>query len=125
LGNTILINENYNEDYLIKFYGYNEKYGLIFEWLDSFIYNEFLTYIIIGSVVICAIYSLWLSNRILFGNLGNFFTHASDLNKAEFTIIFSLFFFILICGIFPYFLMDYIKIIVWLILSRGYSPIMV
>jgi hypothetical protein len=40
LGNTILINENYNEDYLIKFYGYNEKYGLIFEWLDSFIYNK-------------------------------------------------------------------------------------
>jgi len=93
--------------------------------LDSFIYNEFLTYIIIGSVVICAIYSLWLSNRILFGNLGNFFNNASDLNKVEFIIIFSLFFFILIFGIFPYFLMDYIKIIVWLIISRGYGTLMV
>lgn len=93
--------------------------------LDSFIYNEFLTYIIIGSVVICAIYSLWLANRILFGNLGNFFNNSSDLNKAEFIIIFSLFFYILIFGIFPYFLMDYIKTIVWLILLRGYGPIMI
>lgn len=93
--------------------------------LDSFIYNEFLTYVIIASVVICAIYSLWLSNRILFGNLGNFFNNASDLSKSEFIIIFSLFFFILLLGIFPYFLMDYIKIIVWLVLLRGYTPIMI
>ncbi len=93
--------------------------------LDSFKYNEFLTYVIIGSVVICAIYSLWLSNRIIFGNLSNFFNSASDLNKAEFIIIFSLFFFIILLGIFPYFLMDYIKIIVWVILLRGYSPIMI
>ena len=87
--------------------------------LDSFIYNEFLTYIIIASVVICAIYSLWLANRILFGNLGNFFSQGSDLNISEFLIIFSLFFFIILLGIFPYFLMDYIKEFVWITLLRS------
>jgi NADH-quinone oxidoreductase subunit M len=91
--------------------------------LGSFIYNEFLTYIIICSVVICAIYSLWLTNRILFGNLGSFLLVASDLTKPEFIIIFSLFFFILFYGLFPYSLMSFIKIIVSTTLLHSYGSI--
>lgn len=90
-------------------------------FLDSFLYNEFLTFIIIGSVVVCAIYSLWLANRILFGNVSFFLKNSLDLNKYEFTIIFSLFFFSLILGIFSYSLMDYIKIIAWALLLRGFG----
>lgn len=89
--------------------------------LGSFIYNEFLTYVIICSVVICAIYSLWLINRILFGNLGDFILIASDLTKSEFVIIFSLFYFILFFGFFPDLLMNFIKIIVSTILLRSYG----
>jgi hypothetical protein len=40
LSNTNIIYENYNKDYLIKFYGYNPKFGLLFEWLPSFTYNR-------------------------------------------------------------------------------------
>jgi NADH-quinone oxidoreductase subunit M len=95
--------------------------GELFIILGSFIYNEFLTYVIIASVVLCAIYSLWLSNRILFGNLGIFLYSASDLNKIEFLIIFSLFFFIVLLGIFPFVLMDYIQTISSIILLRTNS----
>lgn len=93
--------------------------------LGCFIYNEFLTYLIISSVVIGAIYSLWLTNRILFGNLGNFLVAASDLTKPEFIIIFSLFFFIIFFGFFPFFLNNYVNIIVSTILLRGYGLIIV
>lgn len=40
LMNTILLNEKYDKNLLIKFYGYNEKYGLVFEWLDDFKYSK-------------------------------------------------------------------------------------
>lgn len=93
--------------------------------LDSFAYNEFLTFIIICSVVICAIYSLWLANRIIFGNLSKFFLNSSDLNKYEFVIIFSLFFFSLFLGVFPNFLMNYINIIVHIIMFRSYEFIVI
>lgn len=69
--------------------------------LQSFLYNQFLTYVIISSIVICAVYSLWLTNRLIFGNLGNFLNASSDLNKYEFIILFSLSFFTLFFGFFP------------------------
>lgn len=89
--------------------------------LDSFIYNEFLTFVIVCSVVIGAVYSLWLTNRILFGNLGLFFNSALDLNLLEFLIVLILSFFILFFGFFPYSLFNYIKVSVWLILLKGYG----
>lgn len=89
--------------------------GELLIFLDSFIYNEFLTFIIICSVVICAVYSLWLTNRILFGNIGNFFYQTSDLNKFEFMIIFSLSFYILFFGLFPCSLLQLLTTNSWLI----------
>ena len=38
LYNISLVYKEIDKDKLIKFYGYSERYGLIYEWLDDFIY---------------------------------------------------------------------------------------
>lgn len=80
--------------------------------LGSFGFNKSLSYVLVISVVLSSIYSLWLSNRILFGNLSTFFKNTHDLRKYEFIIIINLLFFTFFFGICPYVLMDYIKCIV-------------
>lgn len=79
-------------------------------FLDCFRYNEFLAIAIVCSIVICALYSLWLANRILFGNLTSFTSAIKDLYFYEIFIAFNLFFFILVLGIFPFILLDFISV---------------
>lgn len=79
--------------------------------IGSFAYSEFLGCALVVSVVLSSIYSLWLSNRILFGNLSKFFQNTYDLQKHEFIILFSLLYFTIWFGLCPFVLMEYIKII--------------
>jgi len=77
--------------------------------LGCFVSNFFITFIIVCSVVLGGSYSLWLCNRILYGNikylfLSNFF----DLTLKEFFILFLLFFFVIFFGIFPFIFTNYI-----------------
>jgi len=54
------------------------------------------------SVILCGAYSLWLYNRIIFGNLKlNNTKIFSDVNKRELFVIFPLVLFLIFLGIFP------------------------
>lgn len=70
--------------------------------LGVFKYNTVCGFIATFSVVISGAYSLWLSNRLLFGNIKIKFTNKyKDINIREFLIILPLIFFVLLIGIIP------------------------
>jgi NADH-quinone oxidoreductase subunit M len=73
--------------------------------------NAFCAFISGFSVVLAGAYSLWLSNRILFGNIKIKFTKEyTDINYREFIILIPLIFFVLILGFKPEILSKYIQI---------------
>lgn len=77
--------------------------------LGSFKINFKLTLLIVSSVVLCGSYSLWVFNRIAFGNLKQHYLLAYlDLQIREFFIILPLSFFTILLGIFPFFFLKYI-----------------
>jgi proton-translocating NADH-quinone oxidoreductase chain M len=62
-------------------------------------------------VILSGAYSLWLYNRIIFGNLKINYTIAFlDLSKREFVILLPILFFILIIGIYPSIFTSYFHI---------------
>jgi hypothetical protein len=66
---------------------------------------------IIGAtgVVLCGAYSLWLYNRIVFGNLKIAYTiKFKDLNFREFSILLPLLFWVLFMGIYPSFFSNFL-----------------
>lgn len=71
--------------------------------------NFFLSIICVIGVVLCGVYSLWLYNRISFGNLKQFYLITFfDLTIAEFILLISLFFFTLFLGLYPTFFINFI-----------------
>lgn len=77
--------------------------------LTGIYYNNFYAcFFSATGVILCGAYSLWLANRILFGNLKlEYTTIFLDLTKKEFVILIPLFLFILLIGIYPSFLSAY------------------
>jgi NADH:ubiquinone oxidoreductase subunit 4 (subunit M) len=64
-------------------------------------------------VILCGGYSLWLYNRIIFGNLKIAYTHKfNDLSIREFCIIFPLLFNVFFLGIFPGFFLNLFNVYV-------------
>ncbi len=62
-------------------------------------------------VILCGGYSLWLYNRIMFGNLKiNYTLKFNDLNFKEFLILLPLLFFIFVGGLNPNFFLHYIHL---------------
>lgn len=60
-------------------------------------------------VILCGSYSLWLYNRIIFGNLKVYSTKLfKELTFREFIIILPLFFLVIIFGIYPKFILEYL-----------------
>ena len=58
-------------------------------------------------VILCGAYSLWLYNRLIFGNLKISYTSRfKDLNLREFCIIFPLLIFVILMGVYPSFFLD-------------------
>jgi NADH:ubiquinone oxidoreductase subunit 4 (subunit M) len=75
------------------------------------IYQKSLLACLISSfgIVLCAIYSLWLYNRLIFGNLKIMYTAKFlDLNFREFTILLPLFCIVLFLGFYPAFIFNFI-----------------
>jgi proton-translocating NADH-quinone oxidoreductase chain M len=69
-------------------------------------------------VIFSGAYSLWLYNRIVFGNLKTFNTILySDLNLKEFVILMPLAFFVFFIGVYPNFIVNYIHLSVSLLFS--------
>jgi NADH-quinone oxidoreductase subunit M len=61
-------------------------------------------------VILCGAYSLWLYNRIIYGNLKiNNTIYFYDLNFREFSILLPLLLLVLIMGIYPKFFINYIQ----------------
>jgi len=62
-------------------------------------------------VILCGAYSLWLYNRLIFGNLKIDYTlKFSDINFREFLVLIPLFFFIFLMGLYPTFFLSYIHL---------------
>lgn len=79
------------------------------------IYKTNILSCIIGAlgVILCGAYSLWLYNRIIFGNLKvTFVTLFNDIKYNEFLILFPLMLLVLFMGIYPSFFSEYIHLAV-------------
>jgi NADH:ubiquinone oxidoreductase subunit 4 (subunit M) len=62
-------------------------------------------------MVLGAGYSLWLLNRILFGNVKNFaILNLKDVNRFEFYLLFPFVFLTFLLGIYPEIIINYITI---------------
>jgi len=74
--------------------------------------NSIFTCIISAtSVVLSGAYSLWLYNRIIFGNLKISYTvKYKDLVKREFIVLLPLFVLVLFIGIYPNYLFKFITL---------------
>ena len=66
-----------------------------------FLTNEITGFFSAIGIFLCSIYSIWLYNRIIFGNISNNTTVFKDIDKLDFVIIFSLIFLFLFLGFFP------------------------
>lgn len=70
-------------------------------------------------VILGAVYAIWLYNRVMFGSVKiEFLKKFSDLNKKEFLLSFVLVVLILITGIYPSLITDYLHVSTYLILEK-------
>lgn len=77
------------------------------------IYKTNIVCCIVGTtgVILCGAYSLWLYNRIVFGNLRVAYTKKfQDVSFREFTVLMPLVIFVFITGIFPSFFLDFMHL---------------
>ena len=77
------------------------------------IYKTNIVSCIIGAlgVILCGAYSLWLYNRIIFGNLKiTSITMFKDIDYREFMILLPLLILVLFMGVYPSFFSDYIHL---------------
>lgn len=75
------------------------------------IYKTNIVSAVIGAtgVVLCGAYSLWLYNRIIFGNLKTAYTiKFKDLNFREFSILLPILFWVLFMGVYPSIFSDFL-----------------
>ena len=58
-------------------------------------------------VILCGAYSLWLYNRLIFGNLKISYTSRfKDLDLREFLVVLPLLVFVILMGVYPAFFLD-------------------
>lgn len=87
--------------------------------LGSFTTNMTITIIAATSMILGGCYSLWLFNRISYGNLKTqYISNFIDLNKREIYIFFPLIFGTVVLGIFPNIILDSIHISVNLLVEQ-------
>jgi NADH-quinone oxidoreductase subunit M len=86
----------------LGFPGTSSFAGEFLTLIGSYQSNTFVTFFASTGMILGAGYSLWLCNKVLFGNLKNIYTlKFLDLNLKEFLILFPLFFLIIIVGFNP------------------------
>jgi NADH:ubiquinone oxidoreductase subunit 4 (subunit M) len=77
------------------------------------IYKENIITSIIAAlgVILGGGYSLWLYNRIIFGNVKqNYTLKFKDINYKEFSIMLSIIIFVILLGLFPNFLISFLHL---------------
>jgi len=73
--------------------------------------NGFICFIASTGVILCGAYSLWVYNRMIFGNLKISYTlKFKDINFREFSILLPLLFFVFFMGIYPSFFSNFIHL---------------
>jgi len=80
--------------------------GEFLVFIGAFKTNIVVTLIASLSIILGAAYTVWLSNRLLFGTLSKYFDAYNDLTKSEFYILLPLVFLTLLFGIFPNIILD-------------------
>jgi len=76
--------------------------------ISIFKINFLLAFFSCFGVVLCGTYSLWLCNRIIFGNLKiNYTLFFNDINHREFLILLPLLVLVFLFGIYPTFFLNY------------------
>ena len=65
-------------------------------------------------VILCGAYSLWLYNKIIFGNLKNYYTIMyKDLTSREFFLLLPLILLVLVLGLYPTYFLQYLHLSVY------------
>lgn len=83
--------------------------GFIGEFLvfvGAFKTNIIATLIASLSIILGAAYTIWLTNRLLFGTLSKYFDAYNDLTRSEFYILLPLVFLTILFGLFPNIILD-------------------
>ena len=78
------------------------------------IYKSNVTIAVISAlgVILSGAYSLWLYNRIIFGNIKvNYTLKFSDISSREFYIMLPLLFFVFFMGLFPNYFLAYLHVV--------------
>ena len=83
--------------------------GEFFSLLAAFEYSYVAGVLASFGTVLSAGYSIYLYNRICFGQPSKYIYYPRDLNRREFYILLILVVFIYLMGIFPFFMIDVIK----------------
>lgn len=74
--------------------------------------NIFITIFAASGIVLSAVYSLWLFNRIAYGNLKiQYLKGFNDVNKREFNVLFPLVFLTIFLGVYPNVLLNKIHLL--------------
>ena len=93
----------------ISFPGTSSFVGEFLVLLGLFQINIVISFISTFGVILTAAYSIWLLNRVSFGNINLiYFTVFQDLSRREFYIVITFTIIIMIMGIFPYLFFDLI-----------------
>jgi NADH-ubiquinone oxidoreductase chain 4 len=83
--------------------------GEFFSLLAAFEYSYVVGVLASFGTVLSAAYSIYLYNRICFGQPSKYILYPRDLNRREFYILLILVVLIYLMGIFPFFMIDVIK----------------
>jgi NADH:ubiquinone oxidoreductase subunit 4 (subunit M) len=96
--------------YILSNFGFPGTFNFIGEFLLTYGILQYSTFIVIVStfsLILTLLYSLFLYNRIFFGNIKIFFIkYYTDITRLEFFFLFLFLFIIIYFGIFPYIIFD-------------------
>jgi NADH-quinone oxidoreductase subunit M len=92
--------------------GTNSFIGEFLIILGCFLLNSWAAVFCASGMVFGGAYSLWLLNRILFGNIKHFsITEYQDLKRLEFYYLFPFAFLTVLLGVFPDLLINYLYVV--------------
>lgn len=92
----------------LSFPGTSSFVGEILVLFGFFSVNMLGCLLLSTTMVLSCVYSLWLLNRLIFGNLKNYYINYADLSFREFTILLFLVLIVAYLGLFSYNLSDYL-----------------
>jgi NADH:ubiquinone oxidoreductase subunit 4 (subunit M) len=96
--------------YILSNFGFPGTFNFIGEFLLTYgilQYSVSIVFLSTFSLILTLLYSLFLYNRIFFGNIKVFFIkYYVDLSRLEFFFLFIFFFLIIYYGIYPFIIFD-------------------